>query len=491
MRNRQDSSTTVSLPILAYSLFVILILPASSLAQIAPPTNTVRSAIESLSFKQLEFEQPKVYQVKIDGIDVIHLEDRSLPLVTLHAYFRGGYGLFDRASYAAALGLPALLRYGGTESRPASEVDKEIAHHAHQLTFGSAGGSVTSSLNTLTEHLSTGLALWGDMLFEPAFDQVEIEAWRTRQLEGVVRRLDDPARLAYSELNRLLFGDHPIGWEMGPDDLAPERLSADVFRALHKKVICRDNIVMGITGDIGQQDLDQALENLIKRIPRCTMSLPEPPAPDIRQAQGVFLIEKDLEQSVIAMAHPSDVRLSDEPEYFAAMMGNAILGGGGFSSRLLNRVRTEEGYSYSAASLWTTPRNHKGLVGATTRTRPSNVAPAIEAMLETMSILTREAPAPNEVATTVAQIVNGFVFNFESPSAIVARSMYYLAQDMPLDWLERYWAGVQEVTPESIRSVFAEHLHPSKMTILVVGDPNRIDLEQLEAFGPITTIEVR
>tara|TARA_B100000686_G_scaffold341863_1_gene419964 strand:- start:922 stop:1260 length:339 start_codon:yes stop_codon:yes gene_type:complete len=112
-------------------------------------------------------------------------------------------------------------------------------------------------------------------------------------------------------------------------------------------------------------------------------------------------------------------------------------------------------------------------------------------MLETMSILTREAPAPNEVATTVAQIVNGFVFNFESPSAIVARSMYYLAQDMPLDWLERYWAGVQEVTPESIRSVFAEHLHPSKMTILVVGDPNRIDLEQLEAFGPITTIEVR
>ena len=62
---------------------------------------------------------------------------------------------------------------------------------------------------------------------------------------------------------------------------------------------------------------------------------------------------------------------------------------------------------------------------------------------------------------------------------------------MPLDWLERYWAGVQTVTPESIRSVFAEHLHPNKMTILVVGDPNRIGLDQLEAFGPLTTIEVR
>ena len=181
------------------------------------------------------------------------------------------------------------------------------------------------------------------MLFEPAFDQVEIEAWRTRQLEGVARRIDDPARLAYSELNRLLFGDHPIGWEMGSDDLAPDRLSADVFRALHKKVICRDNIVMGITGDIGQQDLDQVLEHLIKRIPPCAMALPEPPTPDIRRAQGVFLIEKDLDQSVIAMAHPSDVRLSDEPEYFAALMGNAILGGGGFFFCLFIRVRREYG----------------------------------------------------------------------------------------------------------------------------------------------------
>ena len=205
----------------------------------------------------------------------------------------------------------------------------------------------------------------------------------------------------------------------------------------------------------------------------------------------MFLVEKELDQAVIAMAHPSDVRLADDIEYFSAMMGNAILGGGGFSSRLLGRVRTEEGYAYSAASLWTTPRRHEGLIGATTRTRPDNVVPAVGVVLETMSELTREAPTADELETTVSQIVNGFVFNFDTPSSIVSRSMYFLALDMPQDWLERYWTGVQAVTPESIRSVFAEHLRPEEMTILVVGSPERIGLDALATLGPVTVIEVR
>lgn len=450
-----------------------------------------RPVIESLTFEPLDFEQPEVGHLNVEGVDILHLEDRTLPLVTVHAYFRGGYGLFPREMYAAAMGLPALLRYGGTSSRTAADVDEEIAFHAYQLSFGSAGGSVTSSLNTLTEHLESGLALWGDMLSRPAFDRGEVEAWRTRQLEGVARRLDDPARLAYSELNRLLFGDHPVGWEMDARDLDADRLDTADFRSIHSRVICRDNLVMGVTGDVSHDEVTPLLEPFLSDLPSCSESLPDAPIPDIRRAPGVFLIEKELDQAVIAMAHPSDIRLGDDPEYFAAMMGNAILGGGGFSSRLLGRVRTEEGYAYSAASLLTTPRRHEGLIGATTRTRPDLVVPAIEVVLETMDGLTREPPTVDELDTTVSQIVNGFVFNFETPSSIVARSMYYLAQEMPEDWLERYWAGVQDVTPEGIRSVFAEHLRPEDMTILVVGDPDRIGRDALATLGPVTRIEVR
>ena len=203
------------------------------------------------------------------------------------------------------------------------------------------------------------------------------------------------------------------------------------------------------------------------------------------------MIEKDLEQAVIVMAHPTTVHLGDTPEYFSATIGNSILGAGGFSSRILARVRTEEGYAYGATSIWTMPRDHEGILGAMTRTRPENAVAAIEVILGAMTELRDAPPEADEVRTAVDQVVNGFVFNFATAGQIVSRTMFYLAQDLPEDWLERYWGGVQQVTTESIREVFASQLRPDEMTILVVGDPDRIGWEALESLGPVSLIEER
>lgn len=456
----------------------------------AQATLTPREAADRLTHIPVAFEQPQVAKHEIGGVQVILLEDRDLPLVTVATYVRGGYGLFGREKYGAGTGLPALLRYGGTRGRSPEEVDREIEMHAFQLAFGTSGGSISASVNTLTEHLPAAIRLWGDMLNAPRFDVDEIDSWRARQLEGVLRRVDDPARLAYSELNRLLFGDHPIGWEMDAEDLAAERLRPQLFEELHASIICRENMILGVTGDTDWATIEPLLADFVDDVPPCLAELPAAPIPEIRRAAGVFLIEKELAQSVVVMAHPTTVQLGDEPEYYAAMIGNSILGGGGFSSRMLGRVRTEEGYAYSATSLWTTPRKHEGIVGATTRTRPENTAPAIELILSTMSELRDEAPTEEEVSATVDRLVNGFVFNFDSPARIVSRTMYYLAQDLPEDWLERYLRGVQQVTPEQIRAVFAEHLRPDEMTILVVGDPAMI-AEDLARLGPVQILEVR
>jgi zinc protease len=153
-------------------------------------------------------------------------------------------------------------------------------------------------------------------------------------------------------------------------------------------------------------------------------------------------------------------------------------------------VRTEEGYAYSAASLWTTPRRYDGIVGAVTRTRPENTVPALRLILDIMRDMKESSPSQEEVRTAVDQIVNGFVFNFETPAQIVSRRMFYLAQELPSDWLERYLQGVQRVTPASVRTVFERNLRPEDMTILVVGDPARIGIEALESLGHVTVLEV-
>ncbi len=469
----------------AFAAAVQFLCTAPLVAQVLPG----RSAVESIEFAPLEFTPPAPEQYTVDGVTVLSLEDRTLPMVTVIARFRGGYGHFDREWYAPAVGLPAMLRYGGTTDLEPDSVELLLEFYAIQTAFQSGGVSVGSTLNTLTEHLDTSLELWWSLITQPRFDEDQIEVWRGRELENVLRRADDPGGLAYSAFNRLMYGDHSIGWVMDESDLAPAAVTPERFRRLHERVFCRDNLILGLAGDLSREEAEPLVARLVAAVPPCTEEIPASPVPDIRQEAGVFLLERDLDQAVVIMAHPTSVRLADDPSFFAATIGNAILGGGGFSSRILQRVRSDEGYAYSASSLWTTPRRYDGLVGALTRTRPENTLPAIEVIVGSMEELRAAPPAEQELKTAVDRIVNGYVFNFQSPDQIVSRMMLYASGELPADWLERYLEGVQAVTTEDVRGVFAEHLRPREMTILVVGDADRIGRDALEELGPLTILD--
>ena len=466
----------------AMALALALALPAS-----AQVTDT-RAAASRLRYPELRFQAPDPELHEVEGVRVLFLEDHAVPLVNVMARFEGGYGIFPRRMYAAGTALPALLRYGGTVELPPDSVDERLEFYALQSTFGGGGESVFSSMNTLSEHLAETLDLWTSMLRSPRFDTAQVEIWRGRELDAVRRHPDEPQRLAFSEFNRLLYGDHPVGWEMTEQDLAPEVLDVGSLRSLHARILCRENILLGVTGDVSWQDMDALLRPTLKGWPRCAQALPEAPVPEIRQDGGVFVIPRPLEQTVIVMAHPTEVTLGDS-DYFPAQIGNTILGAGGFSSRLVARVRTEEGYAYSAASLWTTPRRYQGLLGVVTRTRPENAVPTLRAILDVLQGVRDAPPARDEVDTAVDQIANGFVFNFETAAQIIARRMSFLAQDLPDDWLEDYLRGVQRVTPTAVQDVFRQHLHPERMTILLVGDPARMDMAALAMLGPITMMD--
>jgi zinc protease len=466
----------------ALAVLVLAGIPAQAQAQ------TALERIQALDFEPVRFEQPEPERHDVLGVQVLYLEDRALPLVTALVGFQGGYGLFPRDVYAAGTALPSLLRYGGVVGMSPDAVDEELETYAIQLSFGSGGGAISSSMNALSEHFEQAMAVWGRMLTEPAFDTDEVEIWRGRQMENVLRRPDDPSTVAFAAFNHLLYGDHPIGWDMTAEDLAPERLTLPLLEEIHGRIVCRANLLVGLTGDVPWSRARPVVEAFVSRVPPCAEPLPPPPIPDVRPTPGVFLIPKALDQAVIVLAHPTDLPLSDAPEYFAATIGNAILGGGGFSSRIMDRVRTERGYAYSASSLWTTPREYPGLIGAVTRTQPETAVAAVEVILETMRELGREPPTQDEVHTTVDRIVNGFVFNFENAAQIVSRTMFYLAQELPEDWLGRYLRGVQAVGPMDVAAVFDAHLRPEEMTILIVGDIERMGLSEIERLGPVTIL---
>lgn len=471
---------------------LLVLLPAlgsGSAAAQTPWPPVGRDVALGLEYPPIRFE-PQGVQVEHVGPDVpvLFLRDPTLPLVTVFARFKGGYALFPRERYAVTTALAGLLRSGGTTALTPDSVDALVESLALQLSFGSGGEALTSSVNSLRSTLDDALALWADMLQHPRFDSTEIEVWRGREMESERRRRDDPRRLAFTEFNRLMYGDHPTGWEMDAEDLLPERLTPDRFRAVYREIVCAENLILGVTGDVSWEEARERVQAFVVGLERCPGPLPPSPEPVIRREPGVFLIPRGLDQSTIVMAHPTAVHLGDTDEYFASRIGNSILGSNGLSSRLASRVRTEEGLAYGASSLWTAPRDADGLLGAITQTRSESTVRGIRTLLEVLAEARTIAPDPADLSLAVDQAVNGFVFNFETTGQIVSREMLYLSEDMPEDWLDRYLRGIQRVDPQAVREVFARYLRPGDMTILVVGDPTRFD-EPLDVLGDVTVLD--
>lgn len=471
----------------ALAAMLLLALAPAATPSPAHSQDSVRERIAGLRFPDLRFRrvEPKVESVR--GVPVYFLEDRELPLVTVYASFEGGVRHFPRDYFAAASAMPGLLRTGGTLALPPDSVDARIELMALAMSFGQGGGSASSWVNTLSAQVDDAVRLWADMLRNPRFDSAQVELWRGSEIERIRRRRDDPASLAFGRFNRIMYGEHPVGWEMGAADLEPADLAEARLRYVHAAVVCPENMVLGVTGDVSWQRVRGLLNAMLADWPACSGNLRDDPSPAIRQEPGVFVLHREIEQSVVVMAHATSVRQGDNEGYFASRIGNAILGASGLSSRLASVLRTREGLAYSASSIWTTSRRDDGLAGALTRTRPESTLAATRLLLAAVDSMRTSPPARAEVAHAVDEVVNGFVFNFRTPFQIVARGMAYRRLDLPPDWLERYLDGIRDVTPAAVRRVFGREVDPARMTILLVGDTTRFDGSPSE-LGPVTVL---
>ncbi len=435
-----------------------------------------RAAVEALPVPDLELDPPEASEYEVAGVPVYHLHDPSLPLVDVFVQMEGGVVHFPRRDLGPISGFSTFLRNGGTTELPPDSVSRRLDLLALQLGFGSGGSGSYASLNSLRSTLDEGMELFQAILTRPGFDREAVEVWRGQELERVRRRADNPSGLAYDEFNRLMFGDHPVGWVMEEADLAEEHFSAERLESLQDRLLCRERLIVGIAGDLTWEEAEPRIRAFLEGWPECGEELPEPATPDLRTEGGVFILPRELDQTTVIMAHTGGLRQEDSPDYFASRVANLILGGGGFTSRLMSRVRTEEGMAYGASSLWTTPVRYEGLLGAVTATRSDRTVEAVHLLLEILGDFRSRPPAASEVDRAVDQIANGYVFAFQSSRQVVSRRMGDLAQGLPEDWLERYLAGIQNVGPDDVHRVASRYIDPDRMTILLVGDA--------EAFGP-------
>jgi predicted Zn-dependent peptidase len=153
---------------------------------------------------------------------------------------------------------------------------------------------------------------------------------------------------------------------------------------------------------------------------------------------------------------------------------------------MVQRLRTEEGLAYSAASIWGAARKHERILGAITHTEGKRTVDAARLMMDVFREAADDPPTSEEVALARDAIVNGFVFGFTSPVQVVARQVSYLADGFPADWFDRYIAGIRAVDTASVAAVLQSTIDVDSLTLVVVGDTTLFDPSE---FGPVTYLD--
>jgi len=465
--------------------------PASTPARAAAqqPTDS-RRAIESLQFPPLRFSPPMPKRVKLsNGVPVYLLPDKTLPILQLFVVSKAGVAHVPDSLWGVGWHADEIIRSGGTTRLSPDSVDKLLDFYAIQFQLNTENEQSRAFVSGLSRYRDEMLELTFDLLRNPRNDTSRIRILAAQQEENWRRRNDQPFSVIARAWNQVMLGDHPLGRTLAtPAEIAgftPQR-----FRWVEERIFCPENLLIGVTGDFDERPLIAKLENLFRGWERCKAGLRELPPLHFAQGPPVVLVEKDFNQTSIRMGHAGGLKVANTPDYFASAVAEFLLGGGGgFSSRLLQRVRSDSGFAYSVFSFWEATPKREGQFAAGAQVRAEKTVAALKLMRQIVGSMATEPVTAKDVKLAQDNRVNSFVFQFENAGQIISQQLSYAVNGLPPNWFEVYLQGIQRVTPEQVTDVAQRYLHPERLVTVVVGKPSAFD-KSLSEYGPVTALSV-
>ena len=465
--------------------------PASTPARAAAqqPTDS-RRAIESLQFPPLRFSPPMPKRVKLsNGVPVYLLPDKTLPILQLFVVSKAGVAHVPDSLWGVGWHADEIIRSGGTTRLSPDSVDKLLDFYAIQFQLNTENEQSRAFVSGLSRYRDEMLELTFDLLRNPRNDTSRIRILAAQQEENWRRRNDQPFSVIARAWNQVMLGDHPLGRTLAtPAEIAgftPQR-----FRWVEERIFCPENLLIGVTGDFDERPLIAKLENLFRGWERCKAGLRELPPLHFAQGPPVVLVEKDFNQTSIRMGHAGGLKVANTPDYFASAVAEFLLGGGGgFSSRLLQRVRSDSGFAYSVFSFWEATPKREGQFAAGAQVRAEKTVAALKLMRQIVGSMATEPVTAKDVKLAQDNRVNSFVFQFENAGQIVSQQLSYAVNGLPPNWFEVYLQGIQRVTPEQVTDVAQRYLHPDRLVTVVVGKPTAFD-RPLSDYGLVTALPV-
>ncbi len=446
---------------------------AGAVSTVAGAQEGIPDHPEDLAYPALSYDPPDParFRHELDSGAVAYLvEDRQLPLVTLSLTLRAGTYQVSGESAGLAGFAASQMRAGGTASRTAQEFDEEAAFLATQIGCGAGATSMDASVDCLASNLDGSLEMLFDMLKNPAFDPERLEIARARALQGLARRNDRLEGIRSREFRRLTYGDHFTTVQSTKASI--ESITPDEMRRFHAERLDPRGMHIAVAGDFDTNDMVGRLNAALSGgWPANPLAPGEIPAPTHDPEPGVYMVDKssrDVNQSHVTLGHLGISR--SHPDKFKVQIMNSVLGGGGFTSRIMVRVRSDEGLAYSAYSRFAPGTYYRGTFSAGFQSRNATCAQAAAIVIEEIERMQNDKVSTLELDTAKNYQVEIFPRFFATAGQIAGTFAQDEFTGREKDYWKTYRERVGDVSADDVLDAAQRHLRPEELVVLAVGD---------------------
>lgn len=406
-----------------------------------------------------------------NGSKVVFVEAKELPMLDVRVVFDAGSARDGKLPGLASFTHNMLDKGAGDWST--DQIAERIDSIGASISGSVARDMAVLSLRCLTDQVIQDKALTTlqAILQQPRFPEQELDRERKQLLIGLQNEQQSPSEIADKLFYKNLYANHAYAMPVNGDTQSAKQLSRDALVKFYKQYYVASNAVIAMVGAVDEARAKEIAEQLTSGLPKGHKAEKIAGVTELKNSIAVNH-QHPSTQTHVMIGQPGMMR--GDKDYFALYVGNHILGGSGFSSRIVEQVREKRGLAYSSYSYFI-PMRDKGPFLMGLQTKNTQAPEALKVLRETLDGFLKEGPTEDEMEHAIKNITGGFPLRIDSNKDIVGYLAMIGFYDLPLDYLQNFNQQVKRVTRKQIMQAFQSRIHPDRMITVMVGDLSQVN----------------